>query len=171
MGLDIGAEHLPVILVGHKKDASGLQRTRRLFTTLNKTVVPVRKRDIIALDEDDVMAIVARRLVESNPHFQDPKIAVVSSQNIPSGNRVCLTTISSLYDILKAVFMFEVRQRSDRSLRFNRPSDIQLNQYEKAAKDYFLALGNAFPPVGKLFSTNKPASITLRRPHASDKGP
>jgi len=162
-GLDLASEQVPVILVGHKKDAPGLQRTRRLFTTLNKTAVPVRKRDIIALDEDDVMAIIARRLVESNPHFRDPKIAVVGSQNIPSGNQVCLTTISSLYDILKILFMFEVKQRSDRSLRFNRPSDAQLDRYENVATDYFTALGEAFAPVGALLSTDNPAAVTSKQ--------
>jgi DNA sulfur modification protein DndB len=49
---ELGDEKVPVILVGHRKDAGGLRRTRRLFTTLNKTAVPVAKRDIIALDED-----------------------------------------------------------------------------------------------------------------------
>lgn len=86
-GAEIGKEQVAVLLVGHKKTAAGMRRTRRLFTTLNKTAVPVRKRDIIALDEDDVMAITARRLVESNAAFRDPKIAVISSQSIPTGNR------------------------------------------------------------------------------------
>src|SRR5262249_32961766 len=64
---DKHSETVSVLLVGHKKTAAGLERTRRLFTTLNKTAVPVRKSDIIALDEDDAMAIIARRLVETNP--------------------------------------------------------------------------------------------------------
>src|ERR1700676_5266228 len=55
----IGDELVPVIFVGHANTVAGLQRTRRLFTTLNKTAVPVTKRDIIGLDEDDVMAITA----------------------------------------------------------------------------------------------------------------
>ena len=92
----LGDDLVPVILVGHKRTAAGMQRTRRLFTTLNKTAVPVKKRDIIALDEDDVMAIIVRQLVENEQQFKDPKIAVITSQNIPVGNRVCLTTISSL---------------------------------------------------------------------------
>jgi DNA sulfur modification protein DndB len=99
-GQDLSSEQVPVILVGHKKSAAGLERTRRLFTTLNKTAVPVRKGDIIALDEDDAMAIIVRRLVETNASFRDPKIAVIASQNIPVSNRACLTTISSLYDTL-----------------------------------------------------------------------
>lgn len=166
-GSTLGQEQVPVILVGHKKDTAGLQRTRRLFTTLNKTAVPVRKRDIIALDEDDVMAIIARRLVETNKGFRDPKIAVISSQNIPIGNRTCLTTISSLYDILKVLFMFEVKQHSDRALRFRRPSDERLDQYYSSATSFFISLGKTFKPVGDLFKTANPTSVTEkhRGPH------
>ena len=166
-GLDIGKDQAAVILAGHKKSEAGLRRTRRLFTTLNKTAVPVRKRDIIALDEDDAMAIIARRLVDTNPSFMDPKIAVIASSNIPVGNRVCLTTISSLYDNLKLLFMFEIRQRSDRSLRFNRPTDERLDSYEKVATDFFGSLGKTFQPVGELLKSKQPEKVTReqRGPH------
>lgn len=162
-GLALSQEQVPVILVGHKKDAAGMQRTRRLFTTLNKTAIPVRKRDIIALDEDDAMAIIARRLVETNSSFREPKIAVISSQNIPTGNRVCLTTISSLYDVLKLLFMFEIKQHTDRSLRFNRPSDERLEHYFNVATSYFSALGKAFKPVRDLFAATEPGTITEKQ--------
>jgi DNA sulfur modification protein DndB len=158
--LAFGDDQLSVILVGHKKSETGLRRTRRLFTTLNKTAVPVRKRDIIALDEDDAMAIIARHLVETNSSFKDPKIAVIASSNIPVTNRVSLTTISSLYDNLKLLFMHELGQRTDRGLRFNRPSDERLDSFEKLAVDYFAALGKAFKPVGDLLKSKNPASVT-----------
>jgi DNA sulfur modification protein DndB len=166
-GVDLGKEQVAVLLVGHQRDAAGLQRTRRLFTTLNKTAVPVRKRDIIALDEDDVMAIVARRMVETNAAFRDPKIAVISSQNIPAGNRVCLTTIASLYDTLKIIFLFDIGQRSDRILRFNRPKDERLDRYYELAIGYFSSLGKIFEPVERLLSAGDVGKITeeQRGPH------
>jgi DNA sulfur modification protein DndB len=159
-GIDFGEEQVSVILVGHKKTQAGLRRTRRLFTTLNKTAIPVRKRDIIALDEDDAMAIVVRRLVENDASFKDPKIAVIASPNIPVGNRVCLTTISSLYDTLRLLFMYDKRLRSDRALRFNRPSDEQLASYEKLAKGFFASLGGAFKPVRDLLKAKNPGAVT-----------
>ena len=57
-------DEVSVIFVAHRDTKGGLERTRRLFTTLNKTARPVSKGDIIALDEDDVMAICVRRLIE-----------------------------------------------------------------------------------------------------------
>ena len=151
---------ISVLIVGHKTTAIGLQRTRRLFTTLNKTAVPVRKKDIIALDEDDVMAIIARRLVETNEHFKDPRIAVIGSPNIPVGNKTCLTTITNLYDILKILFLFDTKNRSDRHLRFNRPTDDRLDHYYGVATSYFAALGNAFGPVSEVLTGADPEAIT-----------
>jgi DNA sulfur modification protein DndB len=167
---DLSGEQVSVILVGHKKDALGLQRTRRLFTTLNKTAVPVRKRDIIALDEDDVMAIVCRRLVETNKAFREPRIAVISSPNIPVDNRIALTTISSLYDILKLVFMFDSGARTDRLLRFNRPTDDRLDHYYEVATTYFNALANVFKPLKQVLSASNPGPITEknRGPHGGN---
>ena len=45
------------------------QQQDRLFTTLNKTARPVSKNAVIALDEDDVMAICVRRLIEDSRFF------------------------------------------------------------------------------------------------------
>lgn len=153
-------EQVSVILVSHRKSAKGMQRTRRLFTTLNKTAVAVRKRDIIALDEDDVMAITVRRMVETDDRFREPKIALVASQNIPNSNATALTTIASLYDLLKLLFMFENSSRQDRGLRFNRPPDARLEKYYKSAITYFEALGATFAPVAQLLRSADPGTVT-----------
>lgn len=160
-------DKVPVIFVAHKTSNAGLVRTRRLFTTLNKTAVPVRKRDIIALDEDDVMAIVARRLVEADPRFRSPKIAVISSSSIPAGDKTCLTTISSLYDTLKHIFRFKIGQKTDKALRFNRPSDETLNAYADFASLYFSAVAETFPAVKQLFDAASPAEVTSQHRTAS----
>jgi DNA sulfur modification protein DndB len=99
---------VPIIVVGHKTTTAGMQRTRRLFTTLNKTAVSVKKMDIIALDEDDVMAITARRFVETDPRFTSPKIAVIGNTNLPAKSEGTLTVITNLYDILKRLFLFKI---------------------------------------------------------------
>lgn len=161
-------EQVPVLLIGHKKSLAGMQRTRRLFTTLNKMAVPVRKRDIIALDEDDVMAITVRRLVEHDDRFKSPRIAIVASQNIPPQNQTCLTTISSLYDTLKLIFVHANGRRSDRGLRFNRPTDERLQFYFEFANAYFSALSEVFKPVNEVFTANDPSAVTSK--YRSSKG-
>ena len=68
----LGREEVSVILVAgvtqdrRDEDPAGFERTRRLFTTLNRYAKPVSKMDTIALDEDDSVAIVTRNLVETH---------------------------------------------------------------------------------------------------------
>ncbi|EPM1620748.1 DGQHR domain-containing protein [Pseudomonas aeruginosa] len=157
---DFGKERISVIFISHSEDRR--ERTRRLFTTLNKTAKPVKKRDIIALDEDDTMAIIARRLIESNSWFASPKILIDASENIPSTNRVCLTTIANLYDVLKQIFKYRVGQKSDTGLRFYRPSDKELDKFYNYALRFFEALAEAFPAVRELFDSSTPARVTQK---------
>ena len=69
VGPDALKDQVPVIFVAHETTEPGLKRTRRLFTTLNKTAKPVSKFDIIALDEDDVMALTVRWLIDEIPEM------------------------------------------------------------------------------------------------------
>ncbi len=162
----VGDELVSVILVGHSLDPIGSRRTRRLFTTLNKTAIPVKKKDIIALDEDDVMAITARRMVEQDTAFAHPKIAVISGEAMPSGNQESLVTISALYDLLKQLFMHRDGTRSDYNLRFNRPDDAALDGYHAVATAFFTALGRTFPPVAQLMQAKSPGTIVKRHRNA-----
>lgn len=66
---DLKKEEVSVIFVAHRNDPMGMERTRRLFTTLNRYAKPVQKTEIIALDEDDTIAIITRDLVEKYPLF------------------------------------------------------------------------------------------------------
>jgi DNA sulfur modification protein DndB len=159
-------ERVTVIFIAHDLDEPA--RTRRLFTTLNKTARPVKKLDIISLDEDDTMAIVVRRLVEDHPWFRDPKILVKSSENLPVTNRISLTTIANLYDLLKIIFRFKAGVGTkDAELRFFRPTDAALNQYQTFAVKYFSTLASVFAPIGELFRATEPAMVTQqhRGPH------
>src|SRR5699024_5656182 len=67
-------QKIAVIFIGHKNDEAGKQRTRRLFTTLNRYAKPVLLDDIIALDEDDVVAITTRFLLEEYDLFTGKRV-------------------------------------------------------------------------------------------------
>lgn len=157
--VSFNGERVPVVFIAHVETQR--QRTRRLFTTLNKTARPVKKLDIIALDEDDTMAITARRLVETNPWFRSRKIAIISSESLPASNDVSLTTIANLYDVLKQIFKHRTGKGADEALRFYRPSDKELDKYYEYATRYFQAIAETFPEVGELFKSNEPTSVTL----------
>jgi DNA sulfur modification protein DndB len=67
-------EEICAIFVGHENTQPGMERTRRLFTTLNKTAKKVAMADIVALDEDDGFAVVTRRLIDEFDVFSQGEI-------------------------------------------------------------------------------------------------
>jgi len=162
-------DEVSVIFVGHKDTKKGLERTRRLFTTLNKTARPVTKGEIIALDEDDVMAICVRRLVERTGLFAGNRIAFVASNNMPTANTASLTTIATLYDVLTILFTDAQsdlkRQRAD--LQRVRPEDDTLDRYFRLAESYFLQLGRNFRALDEFFNAEDTTKVVkkYRGPH------
>ena len=165
-------DDVSVIFVAHKKTTKGLQRTRRLFTTLNKTAKPVSKGDIIALDEDDVMAITVRCLIEESKYFGSDRIAFVASNNLPATNTTSLTTIGNLYDILTGLFAkFDTDLKQSKSdLQVQRPEDEVLDEYYQLASRYFRSLGKHFPSLQEFFRSKTPETAVKmhRGSHGGD---
>ncbi|MEX1013573.1 MAG: DNA sulfur modification protein DndB [Candidatus Paceibacterota bacterium] len=94
---ELSEEVIPVIFIGHNSSDEGMQRTRRLFTTLNRYAKPVKLDDIIALDEDDIVAIVTRNLIEDYILFSQGKVVKAKQKAIPDTNKTAFTSIISLY--------------------------------------------------------------------------
>ena len=154
-------DEVSVIFVAHMDTDAGLERTRRLFTTLNKTARPVTKSDIIALDEDDAMAICARRLIAETELFAGERIAFVASNNMPPQNRTSLTTIGNLYDLLTILFTgstFELR-KSKSILQRTRPRDSDVDTYFRYAEAYFRLLRGSFGELDDFFSASNTRSV------------
>lgn len=157
-------DELSVIFVAHKKTVRGLERTRRLFTTLNKTARPVSKGDIIALDEDDAMAICARWLIEKTDLFTGDRIAFVASNNMPVKNKTSLTTIGNLYDVLTILFTgseFDLKEKKAELQRV-RPSDRDLEKYLKYAKSYFTLLRRYFEEFEEFFDADDTSEVIVQ---------
>lgn len=148
--LKLGADEVALLVVAHQDTKAGRERTRRLFTTLNKTAKPVGKGDIIALDENDVMAIVTRYLVENDPRLSDKRIKFSQTDNIPQ-DAPELTTIGNLYDLLTVLFTKVMRGKRLMELRFIRPDDSDLEKYVAVAEKFFQLLAGHFPPLQKYF--------------------
>ena len=152
-------DEIPVIFVAHVDNRRGLIRSRRLFTTLNKNARRVTKRDTIALDEDDVMAITVRRLIEQLPHlFGEDRIALVAENNLPVGDDTRLTTIGNLYDVLTILFSTAktntVPKRSKKALQTTRPDDAELDAYFELACDFFAEVRARFAELDDFFSAD-----------------
>lgn len=156
---ELADEEVSVIFVAHHETADGHERTRRLFTTLNKKAVPVHKGEIIALDEDDVMAITTRRLVREYPLFQGSKVSSSTTNNIPRNDNKSFTTLATLYDVLEVVFVKIRAEHDKKTLKGDRPdtviSEKQLDSYYNYAVAFFDELANSFPVVAEFYSASE----------------
>lgn len=109
---NIGTEDISVIVVPHFDDDAGRQKTRRLFTNINRNAVKTTAQENIALDEDDGFAIVTRRLLDEHEFFSKKGVVQVYSKvgdegllklattQVTGKNNPAWTTIGVLYSLL-----------------------------------------------------------------------
>ena len=93
-------DELCAIFVSHKKSSAGMQRTRRLFSTLNRYAKPVSLAELIILDEDDVVAITCRNLIAKHPLFTEGKISFQKQKAINPTDQRNFTSIIALYQAM-----------------------------------------------------------------------
>lgn len=136
-----------VISSRRDRDPEGFQRTRRLFSTINRYAKPVRKRDIIALDEDDVVAITTRRLLEDHPLLRN-KVAMGMTKSISRTDGTNLTTIVTVYDVVDIVL--SVGQPSWRDYKRWRPPDPRVEEFYGEATEFWDALCHNFASLKEL---------------------
>lgn len=112
----LGDEHLSVIFVAHSNEKPGLERSRRLFATLNRYAKPVSRLEIIALDEDDPVAIATRQLLRDHSLLSKKGVVATSkAKQMPNGNTQSLTTAVALYEGLLS-YIVQVRRISKKEL-------------------------------------------------------
>ncbi len=122
---DLSEEEICVIFIGHSNSVAGLKRTRRLFTTLNRYAKPVSKSEIISLDEDDMVAIITRKLIDEYPIF-NKAILIKKGKNIPSDNKECITTIEALFDSLN--YFLKLKEPNFNDYKKIRPSEDEISK-------------------------------------------
>jgi DNA sulfur modification protein DndB len=125
-------QRIAAVFIGHKNDRDGMQRTRRLFTTLNRYAKPVSLDDIIALDEDDSVAIVTRFLLEDYDLFSGKRVAYAKQKAIPPNNHDAITSIITLYqanlELFKTYYSKQFHQKAtpkklEEYLKFRPPQE------------------------------------------------
>ncbi len=169
----LGEDELSIIFIAHRTDLGGMERTRSLFTTLNKKVVPVSKGETVTLDEDDTMAITARRLVTENPMFMEDRILNNATDNVPKSNQTCLTTIGNLYDLLSILFTKvyviskkkTLNDRKDELTKVRQPDHILDEHYQNAC-DYFKRLIDSFLPLQEFVNASDHSTVVKKYRHS-----
>jgi DNA sulfur modification protein DndB len=109
---ELGSEDIGVVVVPHFDSEEGRQKTRRLFTNINRNAVTTNRQENIALDEDDGFAILTRRFLDEHPFCSKLGVVQVFSKQGSEGeltlasrqitvSQSAWTTIGVLYDVLR----------------------------------------------------------------------
>lgn len=107
----LGSEEISVILVSHFDTADGKERTRRLFTNINKNAKATSKQENIALDEDDGCAIINRRIINEHEFFKEKgRVSIYKkltggemslATSVKDSDKKAITSIQQLYAIVQ----------------------------------------------------------------------
>ena len=145
-------EKVPVILIGHENSPNGKKRTRRLFSTLNRRAKRVNDNEIIALDEDDVIAIATRELAENYPLFVGERLVDEKTKNISPKNKYAFTSILALYEINGYLFDEYAKGKKLKGMEkerylLYRPDDKAVDEFVKFVENFWNAFCKNVPVV------------------------
>lgn len=166
-------EEIAVLFVGHGETPEGTARTRRLFTTLNKYAVPVTRNEIIALDEDDACAIIARMIVNQydglSKTAQVPRrpknvISLVKFRGpqIPSSDRYSITTIQMLYKLVDILSVPRDDSARRRALKRSRPLPAVIDKMYEDHVGFWESLRHNVPSMQDTLGSDPSEQIASR---------
>ena len=158
---ELEREEVSVIFVAHRTDPVGMERTRRLFTTLNRYAKPVSKSEIVALDEDDILAITTRELVEKHPLFQE-KISLAKTKAVAIQDNRSFTTIITVYDVLEILFRMG---RGWTGFKRHRPDDGIISEYWDKSTQFWDTMVAHFPPLREIQDSQPGENVAGRYRH------
>lgn len=158
-------EKVPIILIGHENSNEGKKRTRRLFSTLNRRAKRVNDNEIIALDEDDVVAIATREMAENHVLFSGSRLTDYKNKNIPSQNGLAFTSILTLYEINKYLFDEYAREKGmnkvqkERYLLY-RPEDKDVTEFVEKTKCFWDLFMHNIPLIDEFVKLSDEAVLS-----------
>jgi len=92
-----------VIFLAHFDNKDGKKRTRRLFADINRKAVTIPKKDRIIIDEEDICAIVTRKIFAEYRHFKKGSLIEFesSSLSLAKNDVTHFTNLSNLYTVIQ----------------------------------------------------------------------
>lgn len=174
----LGDEQLAVIFIAHRTTAEGRERTRRLFSTLNREAKPVSKGEIVALDEDDAFAITVRRLVREYGGLNPGFTADISSKSLVffgrttelrADNRSSITSILALYDLVEIIELPKIVRRKGARDKLTkiRPEDEVLERIYQRHVMFWESLRGHVPEINRVAGSDPDDELAAeyRRPN------
>lgn len=147
----IGEDEISVILVVHKTDLK--QRTRRLFTVLNRYAVSIKPAEKVILEEDDAAAILTRKLVQEYPTFIiDNAVSSTKLFNLTATDTKNFTSLVCLYEISKILIDYSALYKSKVIIR---PSEEVLKKLYTQIIGFWDFFFDKFPNALKFIKGEK----------------
>lgn len=179
---DLEDEDITVIFIGHHNDKEGKEKTRRIFSTLNRYAKPVKPGDIIALDEDDTVAIVTRNLLETYPLFinDNVKADLKGSKALSDNDTKSFTSLLTLYDTNRIIYTY-YKSRNDKQgklygptriselLKF-RPEQEELDAFEDYLRNFWDQFCSIFPGMAEYLSASAEQTAAYRFRNKNEGG-
>ncbi len=174
-------EHVPVIIViPHSLELEGdfKIRYRRLFGNLNRHAKAMSQFDNIVMDEDDVFAIITRRLIVDHEFFRSPgrdkdssRIKMKPGKNVSSGS-IHWSSLETLYEINIRLLHTAQRRNEGWGLNTDKLKDYKLFRPDEEDIDtltqelilYWDALIDALPTLQR-----DPSKMRVHNPKTSEE--
>ncbi|MDB2385578.1 DGQHR domain-containing protein [Polaribacter sp.] len=144
----IGDLEIPVTFVIHNH--SEIEKTRRLFTVLNKFAEKPKGAELIILDEDDAAAINTRRLATEHSILSlDNAISNSKTGAISSSDNSSFTTLVTINKINKFLY------NKNKLFYSRRPSKTELDKLYKESVFFWDIFFDSFPEIKEFIKGNQ----------------
>lgn len=129
-GDTVTSDQYPIIMVAHNDSYDGKKRTRKLFADINKKAIKVSSGDLVIIDEEDINAIVARKLYAEYAHFAGGKlVSLTQSANLDRDDISHFINLLTLSNISKSI--------KPRSIKTNSWVSDDIDTLYTATSDFF----------------------------------
>jgi DNA sulfur modification protein DndB len=165
----IGDDEVSLIIVIHRDKLK--EKTRRLFTVLNRYAVKVRPAELVILEEDDAAAILTRKLVDEYTILMHERALSTSSNSeeqvlnkgfgLPPTDLTNFTTLVCLYQINKVLINYNQLYHSG---VIARPSKEDLDVMWSDIVLFWDKFFKSFPAVKKFILEGKGLQKFKRNP-------
>lgn len=158
-GRVLNDDQYSVIFIAHIDDDKGKKRTRKLFSDINKRAVPVSLGDKVIIDEEDLSAIVARRIYAKYPHFQSGKIiSLTENARLEDNDYINFTNLLALYTVNQKLRSLHRKAKNVDSL-----SEANIAGFTKVAWKFYDFVIENIKEYNDFFISKKLALQKLRR--------
>lgn len=155
-------DKFPVIFIAHIDDPLGKKRTRKLFSDINKNAKPVAEGDKIKIDEENLNAIVTRRIYANYKYFQKGKlISLTESARLENNDVEHFTNLLGINNTNKVL-----RKLFKKVSRTHEWEEINVVSFYKVAEEFYDFIIENVEQYKKYFKNRTLSLKTARKNNA-----